>query len=172
MNLPLRRAMLPEIKLFRTRNLAALMYWITAVLALGLVVFWSTRLISPRPVAVLPTSIEAPRSASSERDIARIFGIQAGGVAANLDGITLTGVFSPYAGSGGFATFRTAKGGAGVTIGQEIVPGLRLKRLEPGRAVVSSDSGERTLELPKPKMAGLGQPSVEKPNPVAKAEPD
>ncbi|MFA5081804.1 MAG: hypothetical protein WC474_04560 [Hydrogenophilaceae bacterium] len=150
MNAALRRLDLSGYSLFHTRGLITLINWSIALAALLLAGFWIGRLVSPGPVAALPTMTEAPRGASSEQDVARVFGIQAAGVDANLDGIVLTGVFAPHDGTGGFATFRTAKGGAGVTIGQEIIPGLRLERVAARQAVVSSGGRERILELPKP----------------------
>lgn len=144
---------LPALPLFHTRGLTTLLVWTLAACALGLAAYWIDRLVSPRPVAVLPVSLQAPRSATAEQDMARVFGVQGGAVEASLDGVALTGVFAPQYGNGGFATFRTAKGGAGVTVGQEIIPGLRLTRVEAGRVTVSSASGERILELPQAKSA-------------------
>jgi len=147
---------LPQFKLLHTRALATLITWAVAVAAIGLAAYWLTRLVSPRPVAALAASVVAPRGSGAEQDMARVLGVQAGGVESNLDGIILTGVFAPHGGNGGFATFRTGKGGAGATVGQEIVPGLRLERIEPGRVIVATGRGERVLELPKPKLEALG----------------
>ncbi|MDD5366729.1 MAG: hypothetical protein PHR30_15435 [Gallionellaceae bacterium] len=152
MNAALRRLDLSGYSLLHTRGLVTLINWGIALAALLLASYWVSRLLSPGPVAALPSMTEAPRGASSEQEVARVFGIQAAGVDANLDGIVLTGVFAPHDGAGGFATFRTAKGGAGVTIGQEIIPGLRLERVAAGQAVVSSGGRERILNLPKPTL--------------------
>lgn len=151
MSLARTRIALPPFNLFHTRGLTALLAWTLAACALGLTAYWVNRLVSPRPVAALPVTAQAPRSANAEQDMARVFGVQTGSVEASLDGVALTGVFAPQGGAGGFATFRTAKGGAGVTVGQEIIPGLRLERVEANRVVVSSSGGERVLELPQPK---------------------
>lgn len=155
MNPALRRIDLSGLRLFHTHGLTTLINWTIALAALLLAAYWISRLAAPGPVAALPSTAEAPHSASSEQDVARIFGIQPEGVDANMDGIVLTGVFAPHGGTGGFATFRTTKGGAGVTIGQEIIPGLRLERVEAGRAVVSSGGRERIMELPKPSLGAL-----------------
>jgi hypothetical protein len=163
---------IPELKLFHTSGLAALITWFTAAAALGLLAYWSSILLSPRPVAALHASIEAPRSATAEQDMARIFGVQPGGVTANVDGLVLTGVFAPQGGNGGFATFRTAKGGAGVVVGQEIIPGLRLERVEPMRVVVSSSGQERILDLPKPSLDVLGGGNTVKPKQQPEPEPE
>lgn len=156
MNLAWRRIAPPEFKLFHTRGLAAAIAWSTGIAALGLTAYWTGELVSPAAIAALPSQTEAPRSATAEQDMVRLFGIQSGAVETHLDGITLTGVFAPRSGSGGFATFRTTKGNVGVTIGQEIAPGLRLERVEPMQVVVSSGGGERILELPKPTFDKLG----------------
>ena len=169
MNLVRPHLALPELKLFRTRGLATLLTGFTAIAALVLLAYWTSRLISPRPVAALPASTEAPRSAGSEQDMVRLFGVQAGGLESNVDGLALTGVFAPHDGRGGFATFRTAKGGAGVTIGQEITPGVRLERVEAARVVVSSGGRERILELPAAKIGGSGVANT--PKVEAKAKP-
>ena len=153
MSLARTRIALPPFNLFHTRGLTTLLAWTLAVCALGLTAYWTNRLVSPSPVAALPVTVQAPRSATAEQDMARVFGVRTGTVEASLDGVALTGVFAPQGGKGGFATFRTAKGGAGVTVGQDIVPGLRLERVEATRVVVSSGSGERILELPRTKPA-------------------
>lgn len=155
MNLARPLAGLPDFKLFHTRGLAALVTWIAGLIALAMVAYWISRLVSPRPVAMLPVKHEAPRSGTAEQDMARLFGIQPGGVDASLDGIALTGVFANQEG-GGFATFRATKGSVGVTVGQEIVPGLRLDRVESGRVMITSGGKQRMLELPKPKPDQLG----------------
>jgi len=156
MNLAWRRIAPPEFKLLHTRGLAAAIVWTSAIAALGLTAYWTGKLVSPAPIAALPSQIEAPRSATAEQDMVRLFGVQAGGVETHLDGITLTGVFAPHGGSGGWATFRTTKGNVGVTVGREIAPGLRLERVEPTQVVIFSGGGERILELPKPKFDQLG----------------
>jgi hypothetical protein len=155
----------PDFKLLHTRALATLVTWATAAATIGLAAYWLTRVTAPRPVAALPASQEAPRGAGAEAEMARVLGVQAGGLETNLDGIVLTGVFAPHGDRGGFATFRTGKGGAAAVVGQEIAAGVRLERIEPGRVVVATGRGERVLELPKPRLdalaptpAGAGDP--------------
>ena len=155
MNVALSRIDLSRYRLFHTRGLTTLINWCIAAAALALAGYWISRIVAPSPVAALPGTVEVPRGATSEQDLARVFGLHPEGVDANMDGIVLTGVFAPRSGTGGFATFRTAKGGAGVTVGQEIIPGLRLERVEAGQAVVSSGGHERILELPKLKLGTL-----------------
>ena len=145
----------PNFKLFHTRGLTALVAWTTTLAAVAVTTFWTSRLIAPRPVAVLQVNRMPQAGNASEQDMARIFGVQAANDV-SLGGIALTGVYAPTNGDSkyGFATFRTARGASGAAVGQEITPGLTLERVEPGRVIVASGGGRRTLELPTSKPSG------------------
>jgi hypothetical protein len=128
-------------------RLAALM----GVLVLVTLAYWVQRLIAPRPVAALPVDVEVPRRAEAGSEIAALFGVKAASVDARLDGLVLTGVFAGR-GARGFATFRTARGGASALVGQEVLPGVRLERVEARRVRLSVNGRESFLELPEPRL--------------------
>lgn len=134
---------------FQTRNLAAAIRLAGLLAGLALAAWWIAHLVSPRPVAVLPVSAEPVRAGAHDEAIARVFGMRPADAGTSLGGLSLTGVFAETGSGAGFATFRTAKGGVGVAVGEEVRPGIRLERLEPTRAIVRAGGREHVLELPQ-----------------------
>jgi hypothetical protein len=119
----------------------------TVVFALAAIILaghWLTELTAPRPVAVLPsTAISQP--VSSAGMISRLFG---SGVVQTqaLEGLQLTGVFGGVRG-GGFATIHTRAGDVPVFPGEEVVPGVILKKIEGDRVILLTSGIEKELKL-------------------------
>jgi hypothetical protein len=127
--------------------------WLLAVCAMILASIWLTRLIAPRPVASLAETRVAGAPLSLE-PIYRIFGVQSG-AAPQTGNIVLTGVFSTPGGKG-FATFRLPQGQVAALAGREVMPGVRLLRVEKNQVVLSTASGEQRLPLIKDTAAPGG----------------
>ncbi len=115
-----------------------------AVLTLVLAAWWLTQWTAPRKVAVLPTAGQELSGVATE-SIRRLFG-GAQTSAASVEGVRLSGVFRNSDGAG-FATFNTSKGAVAAFIGDDIVPGVKLKAIETGRVLVLVAGAERELRL-------------------------
>lgn len=115
-----------------------------AVAAVVLAAFWLTRLVAPRPVAVLATSGSGGR-AVNQSAVYKVFGL--GGQAAQSIGMELTGLYRRADGRG-FATFRSPRGPLFGSVGEEIQPGVRLNHVGIDFVVLAAGGTELRLELP------------------------
>ena len=126
-------------------DLAARLFAVVFALAtIILAARWLTELTAPRPVAELPSvAISQPDAATGL--ISRLFG---SGVVQTqvLEGLQLTGVFTGSRG-GGFATFYTRTGNVSAFPGDEIVPGVILRRMESNRVILVASGVEKELRL-------------------------
>ena len=101
--------------------------------------------------------------------IIRLFGV--GQVRSeSIEGLRLTGI---YAGSrsGGFATFNSKKGAISVFVGDEIVPGVKLKTIERDRVIVLTSGAQQELQLQgssgsatSPSTQTTSQPTIQTPS--------
>lgn len=139
--------------------------------AVWVAVYWLGKVIAPRPVASLPESRPAQRPVADAAAL-RIF--SSGGAAqpgASLGNVVVTGVFASADGRG-FATFRLAQGAKGVRVGQEVMPGVTLARVEKERVVLGAGGVEHSLTLLKerpPAMAGAAPANTPTANHAAPA---
>lgn len=120
--------------------------WLVGFLAILLAANWLTRIGAPRPVASLKETRVAATPPSLE-PIYRIFGVQTG-TAAQTGSLVLTGVFASSDGKG-FATFRLPQGQVAAIEGREVMPGVRLLRVERNQVVLGTAAGEQRLPLIK-----------------------
>ena len=119
----------------------------TAVFALAAIILaarWLTDLTAPRPVAELP-SVAITQPDANSGLISRLFGTGVVQTQA-LEGLQLTGVFAGSRG-GGFATFYTRTGNVSALPGEEIVPGVTLRRIENNRVILLASGVEKELRL-------------------------
>lgn len=106
--------------------------------------WWLTQLTAPRPVGRLPAMPTAPQESGLDA-VAKLFGV--GEARSSVDGeLELVGIFMGSRG-GGFATFNTRKGAISAFQGDEVVPGVQLKRLERDRVLLLSAGTLRELPL-------------------------
>lgn len=127
--------------------------------------WWLTQLTAPRPVGRLPAMPTAPQESSLDA-IVKLFGV--GEARSSVDGdIQLAGIFMGSRG-GGFATFHTRKGAISAFQGDEVVPGVQLKRLERDRVILLSAGMQR--ELPLREAGGSTSAAIDVP-PVVSERP-
>jgi len=105
---------------------------------------WLTHWLAPGPVAALPDS---PRFVGQEdpRAAHRLFGTRVQAVLAP-GGLTLTGLYARP--RGGFAVFRGSEGALYALEGEELMPGILLKRIAADHVVLWADGVESRLDLP------------------------
>lgn len=132
---------------------------------------WLTELTAPRPVAKLPTMSAAPTE-NNLKSLGKLFGVNVA-QSQSLDGVQLAGVFAGSNG-GGFATFQTRSGPIAVFPGDEVAPGIRLKKIERDHVIVLGGGIPRELRL-RENNAGsdspIGRPSMIRPQPLSAYTP-
>ena len=122
-----------------------------AIATVALSAHWLTHWLAPGPVAALPDS---PRIVGQEdpRAAHRLFGARGQAVLAP-GGLTLTGVYARP--RGGFAVFRGSDGALFALEGEELKPGILLKRIAADHVLLWADGVESRLDLPMVEAAAL-----------------
>jgi len=108
---------------------------------------WLTELTAPRPVAELPSATIA-QPESGTQTVSRLFGSGRSVQSQALEGLQLTGVFAGSKG-GGFATIHTRTGEVPVFPGDEVAPGVTLKKIESNQVILLTSGIPKELRLQK-----------------------